>query len=523
MIWSTDARSYRPCPDDGSMSGLLLGPLLATTMLFASLDDSILTPWRQRSPNQEGLASPPWYIEEPIEVLGIRNRQAFIKATPLTALALSRCTLVSLQTLISLILLIHLVVTRWFSSLQTRAAKSNWGRLGSYIAFSSAVTVGLFTIREVMDFFGLPVWTGLARWEVITASISFQTNMYTISRLGRGSFTLGELGIVAALGVTLMIETINLTLARVSRSSLHVISAHADSSFSSSHLLPLSPHTRSSFPIRPSSSRRFAVRHRSSSSNSPLSSEPSSSDSYSLHSSTSHDTSLKSRYTVSDGLTRGTCIVVSSPLPSTSLQRHTWWVPSASGYVGSLAVVILGSGPHTSSSKARGGGRGRLSSSTGSCGSRPASLAGRQSSRRPRDFDRGHQMPLQASSRRHLTLLPMPLRYRRIPLRAAPKPSSRGATPHLPSPQRQTSLQSSAVQPTTTSVSTPAASFSTPSPWFSTPPRLPLTQHSRTSPSPWHSPSSHLQSTSATTRSTRLEHPFTSSCRNSPITRTLVR
>lgn len=46
----------------------------------------------------------------------------------------------------------------------------------------------------------------------------FQASMYAISRLGRRSFTLGELGIVAALGVTLMIEAMNLTLAKVSNS-----------------------------------------------------------------------------------------------------------------------------------------------------------------------------------------------------------------------------------------------------------------------------------------------------------------
>ncbi|CAO1635282.1 unnamed protein product [Parajaminaea phylloscopi] len=215
MIWSTDKRSYRACDDDGALNGLLMGPLLAVTMLLSSLDESVGVPVRSRSPNQEALPNPPWFVERPIAVLGERNRKAFVAQTNLSALALSRCTLVSLQTVISLIFLTHLITTSWSHAIQTRASRSGWGRFSTYVGFSSLVTALLFLMREGFDLMGLPIWSGLARWEIITASISFQTNMYTISRLGRGSFTLGELGIVAALGVTLMIETINLTLAKL--------------------------------------------------------------------------------------------------------------------------------------------------------------------------------------------------------------------------------------------------------------------------------------------------------------------
>lgn len=71
-------------------------------------------------------------------------------------------------------------------------------------------------IQADLDLLFPHIQSGVAPWELITASVLFQTNMYSISRLGRRSFTLGELGIVAALGVTLMLEAINLTLAKVS-------------------------------------------------------------------------------------------------------------------------------------------------------------------------------------------------------------------------------------------------------------------------------------------------------------------
>lgn len=43
----------------------------------------------------------------------------------------------------------------------------------------------------------------------------YQNNLYSISRLARRSFTLGELGLVAGVGATLIMETLNVTLAKV--------------------------------------------------------------------------------------------------------------------------------------------------------------------------------------------------------------------------------------------------------------------------------------------------------------------
>jgi len=55
----------------------------------------------------------------------------------------------------------------------------------------------------------------LARGELFTIALIFQGTLYCISRLARKSFTLGELGIVAAIGVTLSVEALNITIAKV--------------------------------------------------------------------------------------------------------------------------------------------------------------------------------------------------------------------------------------------------------------------------------------------------------------------
>lgn len=70
-------------------------------------------------------------------------------------------------------------------------------------------------LTPLLSFIILFALTGLARWELFTASLVYQLNLYTISRLARRSFTIGELGIVSTLGVTLLMESIYLTIAKL--------------------------------------------------------------------------------------------------------------------------------------------------------------------------------------------------------------------------------------------------------------------------------------------------------------------
>ncbi|CAO1614031.1 unnamed protein product [Sympodiomycopsis kandeliae] len=219
-IWSTDARSYRSSDDDGAMCGLLLGPLLAASLLITSLDRPGVESTISRSPDGQPLSNPPWLVESPVRILGDINPFRFLEATDSTALALSRSTLLSLQTLLSIIFLSHLIATKYttrraLKNAQLSRRETSWTRLSSYILFSLGVTAAVLAAREVLQRTGIPIWSAMARWEVVCACIFFQTNMYSISRLGRRSFTLGELAIVAALGVTLMLEAINVTLAKM--------------------------------------------------------------------------------------------------------------------------------------------------------------------------------------------------------------------------------------------------------------------------------------------------------------------
>jgi dolichol kinase len=49
----------------------------------------------------------------------------------------------------------------------------------------------------------------------MTVSISYQTVLYLLIRMGRGGFTLGEVGLVAQATTVLILETVNLTEFRV--------------------------------------------------------------------------------------------------------------------------------------------------------------------------------------------------------------------------------------------------------------------------------------------------------------------
>ncbi|PWN38811.1 hypothetical protein IE81DRAFT_327123 [Ceraceosorus guamensis] len=207
FIWSTDHRNYRQCADDGALSGLLLGPLLAAAALLAAIRE---TAGLASSPNGSPLPFPNWQIEGPLPLVQHARR------TPdsLHQLVLSRCSLVSLQTLTSTILLLHLLGTRWIRR-PADFPQSNWRRLGSFVVFEIFVTGFVELVRELAARSGISFWTDLARWEVFTAALFYQSNLYCISRLARKSFTLGELSIVAAIGVTLVMETLGLTVAKV--------------------------------------------------------------------------------------------------------------------------------------------------------------------------------------------------------------------------------------------------------------------------------------------------------------------
>lgn len=159
FIWSTDARSFRNSADDGAICGLLLGPLLATTMLISALEEDSGTneSWSYL-PNGPALADPPWIVEGPVPVLSGQARSS--AAASLSAPSLSRCTLLSLQTMISMIFLSHLCASRWTSHWHSQSTQSSWKRLRGFSGVSLLIIGLLWLLREVFGHLGVPLWTG---------------------------------------------------------------------------------------------------------------------------------------------------------------------------------------------------------------------------------------------------------------------------------------------------------------------------------------------------------------------------
>lgn len=208
-IWATDHRNYRSCPEDGALNALLLPPLLACATLFSAIQDQTVGRSSARA-SGEALPNPPWLVEGPPEILNHDRKLG----GGMTTLVVSRHSLVSTMCMTSTVLFCHLFATKWIR-LPHQFPKSNWAKLRSFTAFSTVVAITLELVKDAAALYGFPLWSDLARWEVIAAALFYQANLYTISRLARRSFTLGELGIVAAVGVTLTMEALHLCLAKL--------------------------------------------------------------------------------------------------------------------------------------------------------------------------------------------------------------------------------------------------------------------------------------------------------------------
>ncbi len=208
-IWATDHRNYRTCPEDGALNALLLPPLLACATLFSAIQDQAAGRSSARA-SGEPLPSPTWKVEGPPVILSHDRKLP----GGLTTLVVSRYSLVSTMCMTSTILLCHLLATKWICR-SHEFPKSNWTKLRSFTAFATVVAIAVELVKDGAAYYGFPLWSNLARWEVITAALFFQANLYSISRLARKSFTLGELGIVASVGVTLTMETLHLFVAKL--------------------------------------------------------------------------------------------------------------------------------------------------------------------------------------------------------------------------------------------------------------------------------------------------------------------
>lgn len=145
----------RECHDDGVLTGILLGPLIASALLHSSL--------QQKQTASPGLHSF-WRIEAPAV---LPNSQTPL--TALDALILSRRNLVDLATFCSTLLLSQVIASWIFEWRYTgnnnapdgeRASvpRQEGRKVGLYVLFTLSATLGALCIKALTLEAGLGIW-----------------------------------------------------------------------------------------------------------------------------------------------------------------------------------------------------------------------------------------------------------------------------------------------------------------------------------------------------------------------------
>ncbi|CAK5269208.1 unnamed protein product [Mycena citricolor] len=213
FIWIPSRESN----DDGILTALLLGPLIAASLLCASFGG-------------DGLPAR-WAIEAPFRLA---------KLSPQDALLRGRYTLLSLSTLTSGILLVHVCASRWLEDRSRLGASATENGSGQYatmvgpsdgerrsvprsegvrsvyfILFTLCVTVGFLAVRAGMELFELGFWQHLDPVEITISAVFYQLTLYGALRMAHRGLTLGELGFVCFGGAALFSEFLRFTTARL--------------------------------------------------------------------------------------------------------------------------------------------------------------------------------------------------------------------------------------------------------------------------------------------------------------------
>ncbi|KAF7317040.1 Dolichol kinase [Mycena chlorophos] len=214
LIWMSVPKNYRDSGDDGILTGLLLGPLIAAALLLCSLE-----------PHPGDGLPPDWAIEAPIQ-LPTRNARA---PPPLVALLRGRYNLLSLATFTSAILLLHVSASQWLENRKSAAAMTtsptdgerrsvprSEGVRGLYFIFFTLGSAGsLFVLRIVLEVLRIGIWQHLNLFDVIVGAIFYQFTLYVALRMAHRGLTLGELGLICFGGTAVFMEFLNITTARI--------------------------------------------------------------------------------------------------------------------------------------------------------------------------------------------------------------------------------------------------------------------------------------------------------------------
>lgn len=148
-------QAIRESSDDGILTGLLLGPLIASSLLFSSL----------KQISSGGTVLPAgWLIETPV-VLG--NSQTKLSASE--AILLSRYSLVDLSTFCSTILLFHVCASWWIEKKcrkdgskpegeRTSVPRSAGTRLWHYVIFTLATSAVIIGFKIMLKIYHINLW-----------------------------------------------------------------------------------------------------------------------------------------------------------------------------------------------------------------------------------------------------------------------------------------------------------------------------------------------------------------------------
>ncbi|KAK7032860.1 dolichol kinase [Favolaschia claudopus] len=252
FIWMSVPKNYRDSSDDGILTALLMGPLISAALLCTAL----------HSP--EGVLPPNWSIEPPLS-LPVRNTRALPAAA---ALIRARYNLISLSTLTSAILLLHVCASRWFEDRFRRNAASspsptpsttatpnpigvNGGATSSsaslappvqvngltgvatnegerrsvprnegwralyHIIFTLSVSACALMLRLVLHHRQSGFWQHLSLFDVAVGAPFYQFALYVALRMAHRGLTLGELGLMCFGGTAVYLEFLNITIARI--------------------------------------------------------------------------------------------------------------------------------------------------------------------------------------------------------------------------------------------------------------------------------------------------------------------
>ncbi|KAH9936044.1 hypothetical protein B0H21DRAFT_758723 [Amylocystis lapponica] len=209
-VWMTVPKNYRDSADDGIFTGILVGPLISSALLYLTLQASTATP-----PSDP--LSHTWLIEAP-RVLGHMNA--------LEALLLSRRNLVNLSTFCSTILIVH-VCASWMTEARHRrkiqvpdgevssVPRKEGRRTYLYVLFTVSVSLWILCVRIAFSEAKIGIWQNLNYLEVVASSLFFQFSLFMAIRMAHHGFTFGELGLVCFGATVLFMEMLNLTIARI--------------------------------------------------------------------------------------------------------------------------------------------------------------------------------------------------------------------------------------------------------------------------------------------------------------------